>query len=116
MGAKPPRSVTGVTPDILENMDDYMDNMNNAVINKKSALEQLVATNYKHYTTINKKPTTILTLLGAVKQLQPNLIDRGGRGSRGRKSDYTRKFLKEGYCWSHGYNLSHMIPDCLNKK
>ena len=52
LAANPSRSPTRVTPDILDKMDDYMDNMAYTVPNRKAVIEQLVATNAKQSSTI----------------------------------------------------------------
>ena len=80
MAANPPRSLTGVTPDILDKMDDYMDNMDNAVTNKKSFLDKLVATNANQASIISIKSTTIISLSDEFKKLQLRIINISNRG------------------------------------
>ena len=92
-----------------------MENTTNTVTNEKAVLEQLVATNAKQASTIATQATTILVLSDKVKKLQLSIINKGVRDGRGGNSDNARKFLKDGYCWSHGYKVSHMAPDCNNK-
>ena len=62
MVANPSRPPTSITPDILDKMDDYMDNMANSVTNKKAVLEKLTVTNAKQASTITTQATTILAL------------------------------------------------------
>ena len=38
VATNPPRSLTGVTPDILSKMDDHMDKMDSDITNKKAIL------------------------------------------------------------------------------
>ena len=92
-----------------------MENTTNTVTNKKAVLEQLVATNAKKASTIATQATTILVLSDKVKKLQLSIINKGVRDGRGGNSDNARKFLNDGYCWLHGYKVSHMVPDCNNK-
>ena len=75
-----------------------------------------MATNTKQSSTISTQYTTILALLYEVKQFQIRIINKGGIGVIGGKSNDVRKCLKDGYCWSHGYKVSLMIPECKNKK
>ena len=77
-------------------MDDYMDNMANAVTNENTVLEQLVVTNAKQATTIATQTTTIQNLSVEVRQLQLKISTRGGRGGISGKSDDVSKFLKDG--------------------
>ena len=97
MTSKPSRTPIGVTPDIIDKMDDYMDNMANAVDNKKAFLEKLVANNSKQASTIATQATTILSLSDEVKQIQLRIINKGVRGGRGGKSEDVSKFMKGGY-------------------
>ena len=53
VAAKPSSSLTGITPDILYKMDDYTDNMANAVTKNNSVLDQLVVINAKQAPTIS---------------------------------------------------------------
>ena len=55
-------------------MDDYMDNMANAVTNENTVLEQLVVTNAKQATTIATQTTTIQNLSVEVRQLQLKIL------------------------------------------
>ena len=68
-----------VTYDIFAKVDDYMDNMANAVTNKKAVIEKLVATNTNQASTIATKVITIITLSDEVNQLQLRIIYRGGK-------------------------------------
>ena len=79
-------------------MDDYMDNMDNAITNKKAVLEQLEETKARQVFTIAKQFTTILSLSYEVNQLQLKIINRGSRCGRRVKSNDVRKFLKDVYC------------------
>ena len=94
--SKPPRSTTIVTPNLLNKMFDYMDNITNSVTNEKDVMEKLVATKENQTTTISIQANTILSV--EVKKMQLNITNRGGRGG---KSDGVRKLLKDGYCCSH---------------
>ena len=91
------RPPTSITPNILDKMYDYMDNMANAITNEKAVLEQLVATNAKQASTISTQATTILSLLDEVKKIQLKIINKGVRGGRGGKSEDVSKFMKGGY-------------------
>ena len=116
MAAKTPRSLTGVTPNILDKMDDYIDNMAKSITNKKAVLDKLVANNYKQSSNISMKANNIPTLSDESKKRQLRIINRGSRGGRGGKSDDARKFPKDGYCWSHGYKVLHMSSDYRNNE
>ena len=109
------RTPTGATPDILDKMDDYMDNMSNSVTNKKAVLEKLVATNAKKPSTIITQATTNLSLSYEVKKLQLSIVNKGFIGVIGGNYDNVSKWLKCGYCWSRGYKVLHKSPDFKNK-
>ena len=62
MAANVSRSLTGVTPEILKKIDDYIDKMDNTVTNEKVVLEGLVVTIAKQASTIATKATNTLAL------------------------------------------------------
>ena len=93
-----------------------MDNMANVVTNEKDVLNQLGAINSRQASTIATQATTILSLINKSKQIQLRIINKGGRGGIGGKSDDIKKCLKYGYFWLHVYKVSHMRPDCKIKK
>ena len=64
-----------------------MYNMANVVTNEKAVLEQLMATNSKKASTISTQGTTIITLSDEVNQLQLRIVNKGGRGGIGGRSD-----------------------------
>ena len=113
---KPFKSLTGVTPNILKKMDDYMDNISNAVTNEKDVLDQIVAINAKQSSTIATRSTNTISLSDNSNQLQLRIINKGSRGGRVVKSENVRKYLKDGYLWFHGYKVLHMIPNHKNNK
>ena len=115
MEAKTTRSNTGNTPKILYKMYNYMDNMANAVTNENAFIEQLTTNNSKQASTISTQAITIISLSDEVKKLQLKITDKGGRGGIGGKSDNSRKFLKDRYCYLHSFKVSHMRPDCNTK-
>ena len=78
MAAKPSRPPTGVTPDIIYKMDDYMDNMAKAITKKKSILEKLVVPNAKKAYTATTQAAAVLALSDEVKQLRLKIIRKGG--------------------------------------
>ena len=55
-------TLTGITPSILDKMDEYMDNMANAVTNKKFFLERLVTNNSKQSSAVSTQASTVLSL------------------------------------------------------
>ena len=77
--AKPYRSVTVIAPNIPNKMDDYMDNMANAITNKKYVLKKLVETNSKQSSAIATQSTTILALSNEVNQLKLSIEERQRR-------------------------------------
>ena len=90
--------------------------MANAVTNEKAFIEQLMTKNTTQDSNIATQATTILALSDEFKKLQLKITDKGGRGGIGVNSDNSRKCLKDRYCYSHGYKVSHIRPDCKKKE
>ena len=63
----PSRPPTGVPPDILDKMNDYIDNMDNVVTNEKAVLDQLVVVNSKKPPPSSHKPQP-----SSPSQMKPN--------------------------------------------
>ena len=79
MAANTSRTPAIVTPEIINKMDDYMDNMANFVTSDKAILQQLMATNNKKSSTITTQATTILALSYEVRKSQLRITKQRGK-------------------------------------
>jgi hypothetical protein len=106
---------TTLTPGLLDSINNALDNLASAASNKKTILEQLIASN-------SSLANSNSTLTNQVKNLWDQLAakSRGGGGRGGGSNDPNKRWGPDpaGYCWSHGYRLrhGHTGHTCTNPK
>ena len=105
-----------LSPDLLNHLDGYLDNLANAAMQDKTTLAQLVETNAKLTVNVTALTASLASLTAAYTLLANKQAaapsDTGTRTAR-----HNTRYEQGGYCWTHGYKLSkgHTSATCSGK-